>query len=101
MKVFKLIEIDLEKERARIRSAKYNKRQRRALHTLCNLFEKGEWQKCLDHIHKAFPENKAGEYPETEHIGIEMGVVLSSLSHESFYTQKQLLKEVKEAPKSA
>ncbi len=99
MKLFKLIEIDLEKERARINTPRrFNARQRRALLKLCDLFEAGKWKECLKHVtsKKAFPYNSKQEYEETEHIGMEIGDVLQSLRHYNFYTQDQLLAQARE-----
>lgn len=99
MKIFKLIEIDLDKERKRIDKVfKGSKRQREALHKLVNLFEQGRWQECLNHVNdkEAFPYNAKGEYPETEHIGLEISRVLQDLWCENFYTQAELLKQAKE-----
>lgn len=99
MKIFKLIEIDIEKERGRIdKKGTYNKRQRKVLHGLLDLFVIGEWQKCLDFVNnkKNFPYNKDREYPETEHIGIEIGDVLRNLGYENYYTQEQLLEQAKQ-----
>lgn len=104
MVLFKRIEIDLDKERARIdKPGRYNKRQRKALHKLVSLFEKGEWQKCLDHVtdEKQFPYNKRREYPEIEHVGVEIHDVLAKLSYENFYTQEELLKQAKEKLESS
>ncbi len=102
MKLFKLIEINLEMERRRIerkgqdQRRVYNKKQRAALRKLCDLFEAGEWQKCLDHANNkaAFPYNEEGEYPETEHIGAEIVSVLRGLSYETFFTQQELITEI-------
>lgn len=96
MKIFKLIEISLIQERKRIdRPGVYNKRQRKSLHKLCDLFESGKWQECLDLVNnkKYFPYNERYEYPETEHISIEIGAVLRELGYENFYTKDQLLDE--------
>lgn len=98
MRLFKLIEIDLAAERARIARFK-DKRQRAALTKLVDLFEAGKWQECLDHVNdeRAFPYNAKGEYPEVEHIGIEISKVLEALSYDLFYTQAELLRQAKEA----
>jgi len=103
MILFKRIEVDLDAERKRIDCVYrgkpvYNKRQRKVLHTLVNLFEQGKFQKCLNHINdkKAFPRNPTKEYSEREHIGIEIGNVLRSIGYEVFYTEKQLLEELKD-----
>ena len=98
MVLFKRIEVDLEKERKRIRKCGYTKAQKQALFKLCDLFEAGEWQKCLDHVNdkKAFPYNEKGEYPEVEHIGMGISDVLGQLGYENFYTQKELLETAKE-----
>lgn len=96
MNIFKLIEIDLISERKRInKKGLFTKKQREALLDLCELFEAGEWQKCLDMVNneKAFPYNKKGEYPEAEHIGRDMVNVISNLGVYNFYTQEQLLEE--------
>ncbi len=87
MKLFKLIELDMERERSRIKTPRlYNKRQRKYLLLLCDLFEAGEWQKCLDLVNDrtAFPRD------EREHIGVAISGVLRSLGSDSFYTQAQL-----------
>lgn len=99
MKLFKLIEIDMVAERNRINyKGRYNAHQRKALLDLCELFEAGEWQKCLDHVNnkKAFPYNKKGEYPEQEHICTAMGTIIWHLGHTNYFTQEQLLKEAQE-----
>lgn len=98
-RIFKLIEIDLAAERARIAEASFTKRQRAALTKLVDLFEAGKWQECLDHVNdpKVFPYNEKGEYPEQEHIGIEIGNVLRELSYSLFYTPEDLLKQAKAA----
>jgi len=97
MIIFKLIEIDLDKERERVHTVKYTTRQRKALIRLYDLFEKGEWQKCLDLVNdkKVFPYNKRKEYPETEHIGVEVGNILRNLGYDNFYTQQHLKDELK------
>lgn len=96
MILFELIEINLSAERARVDLVKYSKRQRLALLRLYDLFEKGEWQACLDHIKAAFPYHKDG-YPETEHIGVEVSSVLMRLGFTTYYTQDQLKKETLES----
>jgi hypothetical protein len=98
MLLFKRIEIDLAAERERIAKTKYTSRQRAALTKLVDLFEEGKWQECIDHVNddKAFPYNEKGEYPEQEHIGIEIGDVLRELGHEHYYTQAELLRQAKE-----
>ncbi len=95
MKLFKLIEIDLVKERKRINRPIFNERQRKVLLTLIGLFEAGEFQKCLDLVNdkKAFSYNEKEEYDEKEHIGIEIGHILRGISYESYYTQKEILDE--------
>lgn len=97
MTLFKLIEIDLDKERERIRT-RFNKREQRALNKLCDLFEAGDWQGCLNHVNdkKAFPYNKRGEYPEVEHINPEMSNILDDLGTDSFYTKEDLVKRIAE-----
>ncbi len=107
MKIFKLIQIDIDKERERIVSTYpigykhgkpiYNKRQQKALLKLCDMFEAGDWQGCLDHINnkKIFPYNNHSEYPETEHIGIQMLHILRDLGSETFFTVPQLKAEIK------
>jgi hypothetical protein len=98
MKLFKLVEVDLAKERKRIKKAKFNARQRKAITKLVDLFEAGEFQKCLDHINdeKAFPYNEKDEYSEKEHIGIEIGDVLRELGYATYFTQAELLKQTEE-----
>ena len=96
MKIFKLIEIDLDAERKRINHPKrYNDKQRAALNRLVDLFEEGKWQECLDHVNDevVFPYNKEGEYPEVDHIGIQISDILRHLGYSQFYTEKQLLTE--------
>lgn len=102
MNIYKLIEIDMVAERARINhKGTYNKRQRKALLTLCDLFEAGEWQKCLDFVNdkKNFPRNERYEYPEQEHISPEMSRVLEALGHTNFWTSKQLVENVRQSLK--
>ena len=99
MTLFKRIEIDLEAERKRInRPNTYNARQKAALHKLVDLFEQGKFQECLYHVNdkKAFPYNHGGEYPEVEHIGMEIGDLLHEMAHSNFYTREELLKQAKE-----
>lgn len=95
MKLFKLIEIDLAAERARIAKTRFTKPQRAALTKLVDLFEAGKWQECLDHINdeKSFPYNEKGEYPELEHVSEEISDVLCDLAFSSYYTQADLLRE--------
>lgn len=93
MIIFKRIEVDLDRERERIESVKYNKRQKTALLKLVDLFEQGKWQECLDHIHKAFPYNNREGYSEKEHVMSPMGDILLDLAHFNFYTSDQLLRD--------
>ena len=96
--LFKRIEVDIEAERTRCNDGRYNKRQTKSLNILLDLFEKGEWQKCLDHIKnkKSFPYNKKEEYDEKEHIGIEVGKVIKDTAYYNYYTQPNLLDQAKE-----
>jgi hypothetical protein len=98
MVLFKRVEIDLDKERERIKKASYNQRQRKALIKLVDLFEQGKFQECLNHVndYKAFPRNRAGEYDEKEHIGIEIGDLLHSMAYHNYYTRDELLNQAKE-----
>lgn len=99
MKIFKAIEIDLDAERERIKRPRlYNKRQRAALIELYNLFEAGEWQKCLDLVNDVtmFPYNDREEYYETEHICSAVSNTLMDLFNYNIYTQEQLKNEIKE-----
>ncbi len=102
MILFKRIDIDLAAERARIAKG-YTAPQRAALTKLVDLFEAGRWQDCLDHVNddKAFPYNEKGEYPEQEHIGIEIGDVLRDLAWANYYTQADLLKQARAKRPSA
>ena len=108
MIILKRIEVDINKERERITRLEsedgkpiYNKRQQKALLTLCDLFEKGDWQGCLDHVNnkRAFPYNTRGEYPETEHIGREVAAVLCDLGAHGVYTIPQVIEVVKKFDK--
>lgn len=92
MTIFKLVEIDLTAERKRIAEVKFTKRQRDALLKLCDLFERGEWQACLDHVKnkKMFRMATGAGYHEVEHIGIEISYVLQELSRSNFYTVDQI-----------
>ena len=94
--VFKSIEVDIEGERQRIKRV-YNKWQQKALLTLCDLFEAGEWRACLKHVNdkKAFPYNTQGHYDEKEHIGMEISDILCGMKYESFYTGEQILEHAK------
>jgi len=96
-KIFKLIEIDLKKERDRIDKCNFTSKQRRVLHKLVNLFEAGKWQECLDWVNdeKNFGTDKRLECSELEFIGIEIADVLAELSYHNFYTKEELLKEAK------
>lgn len=97
MTLFKRIEYDMAGERARIAKVKsFTKKQRDALLKLCDLFETGKWQECCDHVNdeKAFPYNKEGEYPEQEHIGIEIANVLKDLRYYNYYTKDQLINDI-------
>lgn len=98
MKFFKMIEVDVDAERKRIANAKYNKRQRAALVKLCDLFEAGEFQKCLDHVNceKAFPYNEKHEYSEQEHIGEGISNILHSLAYSNVFTESQIIEQAKE-----
>lgn len=100
MTIFKRVDIDLATERARIAKVKLNRRQRAALVKLVDLFEAGRWQECLTHVNdeSAFRYNREGEYPEQEHIGIEIGDVLRDLAYANYYTQDELIKQAKVAP---
>lgn len=94
--LFKRVEIDLEGERNRIKKAfRRHKQQREALLKLCDLFEAGKWQECLDHINddKNFPYDEDKEYSTREHIGIEVGNTLRDMAFENYYTQKDLLEQ--------
>ena len=97
MIIFKRIEIDLEKERKRIREVSYSSRQRAALLFLVDLFEQGKWQECLNHVNnkKAFPYNKKEGYPEREHIGVEISHILNDLPFYNYYTREELLNQAK------
>ena len=100
MKIFKLklIKIDLEKERIRINYKngvgvyRYNKRQRKVLLKLVDLFDAGDWQACLDWVNdkKNFPYNEKEEYDEKEHIGIEISDILYGVGYDNYYTSEQL-----------
>ena len=97
--LFKRIDIDIEAERTRINSkGRYNKRQKLALNTLIDLFEKGEFQACLDFINdkKNFPYNTHRHYEEMEHIGTEISGILHDVAHNDYYTQEELLKQAGE-----
>jgi undecaprenyl pyrophosphate synthase len=96
--LYKRIEIDLEKERARIAKCKFSKRQRKALTTLVDLFEQGKFQDCLNHINddKNFPEHPTKEYSEREHISIEIGDALHNMVHSNYYTRDEILRQAKE-----
>jgi hypothetical protein len=98
MILFKLIEIDLDAERARIAKCRYTAPQRAALTKLLDLFEAGKWQECLDHVNdeKAFPYNEKGEYPEQEHIPTVVSDVLRELAYETYYTRDELLRQARE-----
>ena len=98
MRLFKLIEIDMAKERDRVLRCGFTKRQQAALIKLYDLFEAGDWKACIQHVNdkRAFPRNKKGEYPETEHIGMAVAAVLRELGHENFWTSERLLAEAKE-----
>lgn len=98
MVLFKRVDIDLEKERARIAKAGFNKRQRKALTTLVDLFEQGKFQECLDHIRddKNFPRHPVKEYSEREHIGIEIGDALHDMAYSNYYTREEILKQAKD-----
>lgn len=97
MVLFKRIDFNLDAELKRIAKAKYTKRQRNALLKLVDLFEKGQWQECLNHVNdvKAFPYNKKDGYDEKEHIGIEMSDILHGLAYDNYYTKEQLLNDAK------
>lgn len=100
MKIFQLIEIDMEAERARVERCKLTKRQKAALFKLYDLFEAGEWQACLNLVNdkNVFWTSRRNpkEYPEVEHIGIAVSDVLRQLGCENFYTQAELLKQAAE-----
>ena len=96
--LFKRIEVDLDKERKRIAKADYDDRQRAALTKLVDLFEQGKWQECLTHVNDktAFPYNKEGEYPEQEHISMEIGDLLHDMAHYNFYTRDDILEQAEQ-----
>ena len=98
MTIFKRIDINLNKERKRINTVDYNKKQKLALLTLVDLFESGDWQACLDFVNNEenFPYNKLGEYPEQEHINVEISRVLHEVAFDNYYTKEQLIREIKE-----
>lgn len=97
MTLFQRHDIDLKAERARVAATSYSKRQRKALFTLYDLFERGEWQACLDHIRSAaFPYNSKGGYPEVEHIGTEVSDILHKLGYANFYTADQIKQEARQ-----
>ena len=92
MIIYKEINIDMEAERKRVDKCKYTKKQKNALIKLYNLFEQGKWKECLIHVNdgKAFPDNKKHEYPEVEHIGIEIVDILMELDRYRFLTEDQI-----------
>jgi hypothetical protein len=98
MVLFKRIDVDLNAERKRIDKAKYNKRQRKALIKLVDLFEVGKFQECLDHVNddKAFPRHPTKGYSEREHIGMEISDILHDVAHYNYYTRDELLKQAEE-----
>ena len=101
MRIFQIIDVNLEAARAKADSLEkpgkhlFNKRQRKALHKLYDLFEAGKWQECLNHVRnpKAFPRNS---YPETEHIAMDVSDVLRELGYTNFVTQSDLLAQARE-----
>jgi hypothetical protein len=97
MILFKLIEIDTDKERQRIARVKFTPRQRKALLELMDLFEQGKWLECVNHVNNkdAFPYNESGEYPETEHIGVAIADILMDVAYHNYYTQEQLLDQAR------
>jgi hypothetical protein len=98
MKLFKLIELDTKPERKRInKPGVYNKRQRKSLNALLDLFEAEKFQECLDFINdeKNFPYNTKRGYSEKEHIGLDIADVLIDMSKYNYYTVTQLLEDAR------
>ncbi len=98
MRLFKMIEIDMDAERKRIKkNGVYNKREQKALLKLCDLFEAGKWDECLKHVNdeKAFPYNDKAEYSEKEHINPKLSDVLFDLKYDKFFTVSQIIMEGK------
>lgn len=97
MKIFKLIEVDLGKERQRINKV-FTGRQKKVLLELTDLFEAGEWQKCLDFVNnkKNFGYDKEKECDEKEYIRMEIADILCNLAYYNYYTKEQLLNEARE-----
>jgi hypothetical protein len=98
MKLFKVIEIDLNKERVRIAKV-YNKREQRALNKLIDLFEVGDWKGCLAHVcdPKAFPYNKKGGAPRLNisSCSMEIADILHNLSYGfEYHTEDSLKSEI-------
>lgn len=96
MTVFKAIDIDMDAIDKRLEAQIcYTSRQKKALQKLYALFRAGEWQACLDHIHKAFKYDRKEGYHEREHIVEEVGNVLHTVAHYNVYTSEQLLAQAK------
>lgn len=99
MTIFKRIEIDLEAERKRInRAGTYNNRQKKVLLKLVDLFEKGEWQKCLYFVNdkRNFPDNEERGYSEKEHIGLDVADILHDVAYNNYYTRDEIMDEARE-----
>lgn len=97
MTVFKAIDIDMDAIDKRLEAQIcYTTRQKKALQKLYALFRAGEWQACLDHIHKAFKYDRKEGYHEREHIVEEVGNVLHTVAHYNVYTSEQLLAQARD-----
>ena len=88
MKLYKLVEIDVDSERARIKGCSYSDGIRNRLLDLCDLFEAGKFQACLDEI-------KTWTELQRDSIGYEIGKVLIDMGYSYYYTRDQIIADVK------
>ena len=89
MKLYKLVEVDVDAERKRIRRVRYTKAERANLLKLCDLFEAGKFQECLTFI-------QTWERSKRDFIGFDIGKVLLEMGYEYFYTREEIIASVKE-----
>ena len=97
MILFKKLSFCEKAERKRINTpGVYNKRQKKALLTLLDLFVAGKFQECASFMNKKnFPYTVREEYPELEHVCPEMYRMLQDMTHYNYYTSDQLLEEAR------
>jgi len=90
--IYRVVEIDLAAIRKDMLTRGYDRRQMFALHRLYNLFERGEWQSCLDLVNRprVFRRRPDHAYCELDHINTEVADVLCELSRVTYLTADQV-----------